>query len=737
MSSSSVQKKVCLTCNREYESDIAACPEDGTVLTPLDSGSLVGTVLGGRYEILDVIGDGAMGRVYLAKHQLMKRQVAVKMMHPQLVSGKAALKRFQKEAELASSLNHPNILTVYDFGVTEAGSPYLVMDYLQGRELLHILKDEKTLPVKRSLHIFKQVCTGLGHAHDKGVVHRDLKPSNIMLVRLDEDDNFVKILDFGIAKQLNPSESSIDNLTRTGEVFGTPHYMSPEQCRAQEVDGRADIYALGCVMYQTLTGELPITGGDLIECLYKHVNEMPRPFKFVAPDLDLSPELEALVFKAMAKNPEDRFQTMLEFKAAMDILEPDSYTGTFSRVDIPALKIESTISGATAASQAETAGDNPVAASVDNTGKAEAIQDKSDKPEKPKVELQSGEATAQALGAAISDKAQEVTTAESVLPSGASSASAARPQSQTAIRRALDLKGKTRLLLALPLALIVLLLGLWAYKAFVGDQTFRDLDTILSKARREYEVGSYGQAKKTVRQAIKFEDEHKIFNAYKSRYLLGQIQYAQGDYDDAEANLERAYDRIKAVNPGSLELAMVAVPLGRARAALKDFASAEGPLKEAYDIRTNKLKAGDLLIADSLSGLADLNLRRGKLQDALEQLKEALQITIDKDGENSLAAAQARNNLGQAFQLSGDYPMAEKLYKQALESRRHAGQAAAPLVTDSLQCLGTLYSATGRRKEALACYKEGLEIGRTIFDKTDPRYAALQARYGEMLSGSR
>lgn len=732
MPSSSVQKKVCLTCNREYESDIATCPEDGTVLTPLDSGSLVGTILGGRYEILDVIGDGAMGRVYLAKHQLMKRQVAVKMMHPQLVSGKAALKRFQKEAELASSLNHPNILTVYDFGVTEGGSPYLVMDYLQGRELLHILKDEKTLPVKRSLHIFKQVCTGLGHAHDKGVVHRDLKPSNIMLVRLDEDDNFVKILDFGIAKQLNPSESSIDNLTRTGEVFGTPHYMSPEQCRAQEVDGRADIYALGCVMYQTLTGELPITGGDLIECLYKHVNEMPRPFKFVAPDLELSPELEALVFKAMAKNPEDRFQTMLEFKAAMDILEPDSYTGTFSRVDIPALKIESTISSAASSAQSQTVSESAVAGDAENAGNSQEIQVN---PNKAEEEAKSVEPPQ--MPAVAPAQEQEVTTAEAALTPGANLASEARPQSQTAIRRALDLKGKTRLLLALPLALIVLLVGLWAYKAFVGDQSYRDLETILAKARREYELGSYAQAKKTVRQAIKFEDDHKIFNSYKSRYLLGQIQYAQGDYDDAEANLERAYDRIKAVNPGSLELAMVAVPLGRARAALKDFSSAEGPLKEAYDIRTNKLKAGDLLIADSLSGLADLNLRRGKLQDALSELKEALQITIDKDGEGSLAAAQARNNLGQAFQLSGDYPMAEKLYKQALEARRHAGQAAAPLVTDSLQCLGALYSATGRRKEALACYKEGLEIGRTVFDKTDPRYAALQSRYGEMLSGSR
>ncbi|HMY04231.1 MAG TPA: serine/threonine-protein kinase, partial [Candidatus Obscuribacter sp.] len=180
-------KKVCLTCNAEFESDIDTCPADGTVLTSLSSDSLIGTVLGGRYEILDTIGDGAMGRVYLARHKLMKRQVAVKMMHPQLISGKSALRRFQKEAELASALNHPNILTVYDFGVTETGSPYLVMDYLQGKELLHVLKDEGHLPQSRGLHIFKQVCAGLAHAHDKGVVHRDLKPSNVMLVTLDGD----------------------------------------------------------------------------------------------------------------------------------------------------------------------------------------------------------------------------------------------------------------------------------------------------------------------------------------------------------------------------------------------------------------------------------------------------------------------------------------------------------------------------------------------------------------------
>lgn len=703
-------KKVCLTCNAEFESDIATCPKDGTVLTSLSSDSLLGTVLGGRYEILDTIGDGAMGRVYLARHQLMKRQVAVKMMHPQLISGKSALRRFQKEAELASALNHPNILTVYDFGVTETGSPYLVMDYLQGKELLHVLEDEGHLPQNRGLHIFKQVCAGLAHAHDKGVVHRDLKPSNVMLVTLDGDDSFVKILDFGIAKQLNPSESSIDNLTRTGEVFGTPHYMSPEQCRAQEVDGRSDIYALGCVMYQTFTGQLPITGSDLIECLYKHVNSIPEPFNVVAPELPLSAELEALVFKSMGKSPDERFQSMQELRAAMEVLEPGGYTGTYSRVDLPAVKIE-------AASQTLPAEPGTVGSGVASDSRLDITHSGQEHADENK-------------------QFQAVPTVSEVLPQPVP---VRTEQSQTAVRRAVDLEWQKRIVIAVPVVAVAIVLFVYFFKfadSAGSGEARKKVAALQEQASRDYESGRYAQAKKSIRSAFKLEDDNKLERDYRSRYLLGQIQYAQGDYDDAEANLELSYNAIKSKSPGSLEVASVAVPLGRARAALKDFDGAAPILQEGYDIRLKKLKPGDKLIGEALTGLGDLNMRRGRLKEALNQLRDALKIAKANSGEKSLDVALAQNNLAQAYQLLGDYPMAEDLYKKALSVRRQQGAAAAPLVADSLQCLGTLYISTGKINDALLSCKEALEIGRKFMEPSDPRYVGLQQKYGELLARS-
>jgi len=702
-------KKVCLTCNAEFESDIDTCPADGTVLTSLTGDSLIGTVLGGRYEILDTIGDGAMGRVYLARHKLMKRQVAVKMMHPQLISGKSALRRFQKEAELASALNHPNILTVYDFGVTETGSPYLVMDYLQGKELLHVLKDEGHLPQSRGLHIFKQVCAGLAHAHDKGVVHRDLKPSNVMLVTLDGDDSFVKILDFGIAKQLNPSESSIDNLTRTGEVFGTPHYMSPEQCRAQDVDGRSDIYALGCVMYQTFTGHLPITGCDLIECLYKHVNSMPEPFHVVAPELPLSAELEAIVFKAMAKSPDERFQSMQEFRAAMEVLEPGGYTGTYSRVDLPAVKIE--------------AASRTVPADGGTTSSGDAV-------ESVLSITHSGEDVAE------NKQAQTVPTVSEVLPAPVPVKAA---QSQTAVRRAVDLEWQKRIVIAVPVVAIGIVLFFYLIKfsdSASSGEAKKKIAALQEQAAKDYDSGDYAQAKKSIRSAFKLEDDSKLPRDYRSRFLLGQIQYAQGDYDDAEANMELSYNAVKTGKPGSLDLAAVAIPLGRARAALKDYEGAAPVLQEGYDIRIQKLKPGDKLIGEALTGLGDLNMRRGRLKEALNQLRDALKIAEATSGEKSLEVALAQNNLAQAYQLSGDYPMAEDLYKKALSVRRQQGSDAAPLVADSLQCLGTLYISTGKMSDALLSYKEALEIGRKFMEPSDPRYVSLQQKYGELLARS-
>jgi eukaryotic-like serine/threonine-protein kinase len=306
-------KRACMTCGREFDWDTTVCPDDNTPLTALgEEDQLVGSVLADRYEIMEVIGGGGMGLVYKARHRLMNRIVAIKMLHKHMISSKDTLKRFQLEAQAASCLSLPNILTVYDFGLTNEGQPYMVMDYLEGTSLSDLLEAEHHLAPDRAVNIFIQACAGLAHAHQKGVLHRDIKPSNIMLVQFGEQADFVKIVDFGIAKLLN---QGVGELTKTGEVYGSPSYMSPEQCRGKETDARSDIYSMGCVMYRTLSGRPLFSGDDIIELLFKQVSEPPAPFDA---DLNIPTELESVIFKALAKDPSDRYQNMGEYKEALE-----------------------------------------------------------------------------------------------------------------------------------------------------------------------------------------------------------------------------------------------------------------------------------------------------------------------------------------------------------------------------------------------------------------------------------
>jgi serine/threonine protein kinase len=280
---------------------------------------MIGTVLVDRYEIIEVIGEGGMGIVYKAKHALMDRIVAIKMLHEDYAGNANALKRFEQEAKAVSSLNHPNILGVYDFGTNEKGQPFLVTEFLTGESLESILASKGKLPQQVAVPIFVQACVGLHHAHHHGVIHRDLKPSNIMLIDYEGQNSFVKVLDFGIAKVLGGDDLKMNTpeLTRTGEIFGSPLYMSPEQCKALPLDARSDIYSLGCLMYRTLTGECAINGNNLLEVLYKQVNEQPAAFDATLREEQTYVNIEKVIFKAMAKELVDRYQSMNQLKDAL------------------------------------------------------------------------------------------------------------------------------------------------------------------------------------------------------------------------------------------------------------------------------------------------------------------------------------------------------------------------------------------------------------------------------------
>jgi serine/threonine-protein kinase len=284
------------------------------MLTPFEEELEVGTRFAERFQILGVVGRGSMGIVYQARHELMGRLVAIKMLRGQLASDERSNRRFEREARAASRMDHPNLINVHDFGLTTNRQPYLVMDFAQGSTLYELQRREDHLTPVRAVRIFTQVCDALQHAHLQGVVHRDLKPSNIMLVEKDGEPDFVKVFDLGIAKIAWGEEEDKEPLTRTNEVCGSPIYLSPEQCKHESLDARSDIYSLGVVMYELLTGVPPLMGETVYDTIYMHVHEQARAFAEVRPDLHIPSRMERIVFKALEKDPEQRYQSMQELK---------------------------------------------------------------------------------------------------------------------------------------------------------------------------------------------------------------------------------------------------------------------------------------------------------------------------------------------------------------------------------------------------------------------------------------
>lgn len=283
--------------------------------------ALVGTLIAGRYELRQFIKVGGSSGVFDGLDRVMSRRIAVKMMP----AGDPTMEhRFEREAQILSRLRHPNTLTVYDFGRAEkAGGTWLfmVMELLEGQSLKDMLRDEGCLPPRRAVRVVSQVCRSLWDAHRHGIVHRDIKPSNIFLVHVDDDPEFVKVLDFGVARLMSIREDPVDHdMTQSGRIIGTPRYMSPEQISSQPVDPRADIYSTGVMLYEMLTGRVPFEDATLGGLLILHLKEAPLPFDmldFPYAD-DVSPPLEAAVMRALNKRPEDRFQAIEDLRVAIE-----------------------------------------------------------------------------------------------------------------------------------------------------------------------------------------------------------------------------------------------------------------------------------------------------------------------------------------------------------------------------------------------------------------------------------
>ena len=306
--------KVCPQCGVEYETGSRFCPKDGSPLRPKAEGDpLVGRVIADRYLVLARLGEGGMGRVYLAEHVKMNRQCAIKVMNPSLVNDAESSARFAREASSAARILHQNVAAVFDYGEADK-IVYLVMEYVDGEPLSAILAREGALDPRRAIDLARQIADGLSAAHELGIVHRDLKPDNVIVAHSRNGKETPKVVDFGIAKAV--SESPQDALTRSGLVIGTPEYMSPEQLLGDPVDARADIYSLGCILFQMLAGQQAFDAESREQMIRRRLHEAPPHVRDLLPDLPR--RLDTLIAHMLARSPGDRLASAAEARDALD-----------------------------------------------------------------------------------------------------------------------------------------------------------------------------------------------------------------------------------------------------------------------------------------------------------------------------------------------------------------------------------------------------------------------------------
>ena len=301
------------------------CPNCGSTVPHVpgeEEDPLLGKVIARNFRVESLLGTGGMGRVYKARQLSLDKPVVLKVLHPHYNNDPQLVQRFQREARAASRLNHPNSISIIDFGQADDGTLFMAMELLHGEDLFNLLQHDFPLDEERLGRIMIQVCSALAEAHEQNIIHRDLKPENIMVEDRRDQKDFVKVLDFGIAKIQDPSDGDGRALTQQGMVCGTPEYMSPEQARGEALDNRSDVYALGVLMYQIVTGDLPFKAETALGIVTKHITEAPLPPSQARPDLKISQDVEAIILKCLEKRTESRYQTATELgQAWKDLLE--------------------------------------------------------------------------------------------------------------------------------------------------------------------------------------------------------------------------------------------------------------------------------------------------------------------------------------------------------------------------------------------------------------------------------
>jgi serine/threonine protein kinase len=390
--------KICPKCGAIASDSDTFCHLDGTPLAehpvtphqeaavarsqqmpdPRDRQSYVGRTILGQFRIEEICGTGSMGTVYRATQLEIERQVAVKILHPELANQPEAVLRFHREAKVVSTLSHPNIVHIYLFGHLPDGNLYIIQEFIRGRSLAADMS-RGTIGLRRTLHIVDQVLSAIGEAHANGVIHRDLKPENVMLTSVGDDMDFVKILDFGVAKRITTQTFA----TRDGLIFGSPRYISPEAAQGEKVDPRSDLYSVGVVMYQMLSGEPPFESRKPVQVLMDHINAAPPPLRSRPAAIDVPESVEAIVMKLLGKRPEHRYPTAAAVRealidAARSAGRPPGPVVPAGASSGPAAQAQSAHSSSPAAGGLQVASASPAVSAVATPGSREA-------PERPRV----------------------------------------------------------------------------------------------------------------------------------------------------------------------------------------------------------------------------------------------------------------------------------------------------------------------------------------------------------------
>jgi tRNA A-37 threonylcarbamoyl transferase component Bud32 len=312
---------VCAECHKEFADQSKFCPFCGAVaVAGAAADPNLGKMVAGKYKVEKLLGQGGMGKVYLAHNVPLDQKVVLKVLLPEYGQDPDTVKRFQHEGRAASRLRHPNVIQVMDFGAMEDGTLYMAMEFLPGKDLAHLISNEFPLGEKRIARIGAQILAALVEAHAQNIIHRDLKPENVMIEQRRGDPDFVKVLDFGIAKITDAKTK----LTAAGLVCGTPEYMSPEQAKGADLDPRSDLYSVGVIVYQMVTGLLPFDSDTPVGFLMKHLTEPPMPPSQRQPEVEVSPDLEAFIMRSLSKDPAARFPSAEEMREALLTCVPEA-----------------------------------------------------------------------------------------------------------------------------------------------------------------------------------------------------------------------------------------------------------------------------------------------------------------------------------------------------------------------------------------------------------------------------